>query len=84
MKVREAIILDKTGKAIATQLERIANSMPEPSSDDSGGGITDAAKGYILALFENAVYKNDTMQATYNALRKEWGPAPPSQQGENR
>ena len=51
---------------------------------DSGGGITDAAKGYILALFENAAYKNDTMQATYNALRKEWGPAPPSQQGENR
>nr|DAD72552.1 MAG TPA: hypothetical protein [Myoviridae sp. ctSGr1] len=40
---------------------------------DSGGGITDAAKGYILALFENAAYKNDTMQATYNALRKEWG-----------
>ena len=38
-----------------------------------GGGITDAAKGYILALFENAAYKNDTMRATYDALKAEWG-----------
>ena len=39
----------------------------------AGPGFTDAAKGYILALFENAAYKNDTMQATYAALKAEWG-----------
>ena len=38
-----------------------------------GPGFTDAAKRYILALFENAAYKNDTMQATYAALKAEWG-----------
>ena len=43
------------------------------SGGGSGGGITDAAKGYILALFENAAYKNDTMRATYDALKAEWG-----------
>ena len=36
-------------------------------------GFTDTAKSYILALFENAAYKNDTMQATYAALKAEWG-----------
>jgi hypothetical protein len=36
-------------------------------------GFTDTAKSYILALFENAAYKNGTMQATYNALKAEWG-----------
>ena len=39
----------------------------------AGPGFTDAAKSYILALFENAAYKNDTMQATYAALKAEWG-----------
>ena len=39
----------------------------------AGPGFTDTAKSYILALFENAAYKNDTMQATYAALKAEWG-----------
>ena len=39
----------------------------------AGPGFTNAAKSYILALFENAAYKNDTMQATYAALKAEWG-----------
>ena len=41
-------------------------------SGGTGDGITDAAKGYILALFENAAYKSDTMQATCNALADLW------------
>ena len=39
----------------------------------AGPGFTDAAKRYILALFENAAYKNGKMQATYAALKAEWG-----------
>ena len=49
---------------------------PEGPKGDTGAvgpGFTDTAKRYILALFENAVYKNGTMQATYNALKAEWG-----------
>ena len=46
---------------------------PKGGTGPAGPGFTDAAKGYILALFENAAYKNDTMQATYAALKAEWG-----------
>ena len=46
---------------------------PKGDTGPAGPGFTDAAKGYILALFENAAYKNDTMQATYAALKAEWG-----------
>ena len=46
---------------------------PKGGTGPAGPGFTDAAKSYILALFENAAYKNGTMQATYNALRAEWG-----------
>ena len=46
---------------------------PKGDTGAVGPGFTDAAKGYILALFENAAYKNDTMQATYAALKAEWG-----------
>ncbi|WP_302276216.1 hypothetical protein [Faecalibacterium prausnitzii] len=46
---------------------------PKGGTGPAGPGFTDAAKSYILALFENAAYKSDTMQATYNALKAEWG-----------
>ena len=46
---------------------------PKGDTGPAGPGFTDAAKGYILALFENAAYKSDTMQATYDALKAEWG-----------
>ena len=46
---------------------------PKGDTGPAGPGFTDAAKRYILALFENAAYKNDTMQATYAALKAEWG-----------
>ena len=49
---------------------------PKGDTGAVGPGFTDAAKSYILALFENAAYKNDTMQATYNALKAEWGTEP--------
>ncbi len=43
------------------------------TNTDGENGISDTAKAYILALFENAAYKSDTMQATYAALKAEWG-----------
>lgn len=43
------------------------------SGGGSGGGMTDAAKGYILTLFEHAAYNDTSMRATYNALKAEWG-----------
>ena len=46
---------------------------PKGDTGAVGPGFTDTAKRYILALFENAAYKNGTMQATYNALKAEWG-----------
>ena len=46
---------------------------PKGDTGPAGPGITDAAKGYILALFENAAYTNSTMLATCNALKAEWG-----------
>ena len=46
---------------------------PKGDTGPAGPGFTDAAKGYILALFENAAYKSDAMQATYDALKAEWG-----------
>lgn len=46
---------------------------PKGDTGPAGPGFTDAAKRYILALFENAAYKNGTMQATYAALKAEWG-----------
>ena len=46
---------------------------PKGDTGPAGPGFTNAAKSYILALFENAAYKNDTMQATYAALKAEWG-----------
>ena len=49
-----------------------------------GPGFTDAAKGYILTLFEHAAYNDTSMRATYDALKTEWGMGsgtvvPPSQ-----
>ena len=46
---------------------------PKGDTGPAGSGFTDAAKGYILALFENAAYTNSTMLATCNALKAEWG-----------
>ena len=46
------------------------------SGGDSGGGITEAAKGYILTLFEHAAYNDTSMRATYDALKTEWGIEP--------
>ena len=65
----------------AAQLNHMENGIAQLASEVGkfnggstvGPGFTDAAKSYILALFENAAYKNGTMQATYNALKAEWG-----------
>nr|DAM50357.1 MAG TPA: BclA protein [Caudoviricetes sp.] len=46
---------------------------PKGDTGPAGPGFTDAAKSYILALFENAAYTNSTMLATCNALKAEWG-----------
>ena len=46
---------------------------PKGDTGPAGPGFTDAAKSYILALFENAAYTNSTMLATCNALKTEWG-----------
>ena len=65
-----------TGSKAAASIENGKLNLVLPVTSVSGGtgdGITDAAKGYILALFENAAYKSDTMQATYDALKAEWG-----------
>ena len=40
---------------------------------DTGDGISKTAKDLLVTLFENAVYKTDTMQNILNALRVEWG-----------
>ena len=68
-----------TGSKAAAAIQNGKLNLVLPVTSVSGGtgdGITDAAKSYILALFENAAYKNDTMQATYNALKAEWGTEP--------
>ena len=68
-----------TGAKAAAAIQNGKLNLVLPVTSVSGGtgdGITDAAKSYILALFENAAYKNDTMQATYNALKAEWGTEP--------
>lgn len=46
---------------------------PAGAKGDPGEGFTANAKALLLNLFENAVYKTDTMQPTLNALRAEWG-----------
>ena len=40
---------------------------------DTGDGMSETSKELLLSLFENAAYKNNTMQDTLNALRVEWG-----------
>lgn len=40
---------------------------------DTGDGMSETSKELLLSLFENATYKNNTMQDTLNALRIEWG-----------
>lgn len=40
---------------------------------DPGDGMSETSKELLLSLFENAAYKNNTMQDTLNALRIEWG-----------
>ena len=63
-----------TGAQAAASITNGKLNLVFPVTNTGGGsGISDAAKRYILALFENAAYKNGTMQATYNALKAEWG-----------
>ena len=65
-----------TGANAAAAIQNGKLNLVLPVTSASGGtgdGITDAAKSYILALFENAAYTNSTMLATYNALKAEWG-----------
>ncbi len=63
-----------TGAQAAASITNGKLNLVLPVTNTGGGsGISDAAKRYILALFENAAYKNGTMQATYNALKAEWG-----------
>ena len=63
-----------TGAQAAASIQDGKLNLVFPVTNTGGGsGISDAAKGYILALFENAAYKSDTMQATYAALKAEWG-----------
>ena len=63
-----------TGAQAAASIQDGKLNLVFPVTNTGGGsGISDAAKRYILALFENAAYKNGTMQATYNALKAEWG-----------
>ena len=40
---------------------------------DTGDEMSETSKELLLSLFENAAYKNNTMQDTLNALRIEWG-----------
>ena len=63
-----------TGAQAAASIQDGKLNLVFPVTNTGGGsGISDAAKRYILALLENAAYKNGTMQATYNALKAEWG-----------
>ena len=65
-----------TGAKAAAVIQNGKLNLVLPVTSVSGGtgdGITDAAKSYILALFENAAYTNSTMLATCNALKAEWG-----------
>lgn len=65
-----------TGAKAAAAIQNGKLNLVLPVTSVSGGtgdGITDAAKSYILALFENAAYTNSTMLATCNALKAEWG-----------
>ena len=63
-----------TGAQAAASIQDGKLNLVFPVTNTGGGsGISDAAMRYILALFENAAYKNGTMQATYNALKAEWG-----------
>lgn len=48
-------------------------ALAEGVKPDTGDGISETAKKLLLTLFENAVYKTNTMQTVYNALRVEWG-----------
>lgn len=66
MRVREAILLDQTGKAMAAQLERIANSMPEPSSDDGGSGGGGSISDGFTNIF--TVNGNSHAEKFWNAL----------------
>ena len=66
-------------KAAATIAEGKLNlvlPVTSVSGGGSGGGITDAAKGYILTLFEHAAYNDTSMRTTYDALKTEWGIEP--------
>ena len=61
-----------TGAKAAAAIQNGKLNLVLPVTSVSGGtgdGITDAAKSYILALFENAAYTNSTMLATCNALK---------------
>ena len=65
-----------TGSKASASIENGKLNLVLPVTSVSGGtgdGITEAAKSYILALFENAAYTNSTMRATCNALKAEWG-----------
>ncbi len=45
---------------------------PQGERGEPGAGITETAKSLILALFENAAYGNESMQATLESLKTEW------------
>ena len=86
LKAETIVQLKKEAESIEKSIEEKANTIEEQANKvteiadkifalgpSAGDGISNNAKGYILTLFETAAYKNTAMQATYNALREEWG-----------
>lgn len=48
-------------------------TLPRGEAGPAGPGLSDSAKALILTLFEGAAYTTNTMSATLQALRTEWG-----------
>lgn len=64
-----------TGSKAAASIENGKLNLVLPVSGGgsaSGAGISEAAMALILALFENATYKDSGMQEKVEALRSEW------------
>lgn len=62
-----------TGTAEAPVLNLTLPKGEKGDKGDTGDGMSETSKELLLSLFENAAYKNNTMQDTLNTLRIEWG-----------
>ena len=70
-----AIEAKKAAESSAAQADASAKRAQKIADSIAGGGsgLTTAVKQYIISLFSQAAYANDSMQKIYNALKAAWG-----------